>query len=62
MSIVYNNFDGTNNVINFLLYSHHFLTSWQVFHTLLVCFFTGWSKNGLLSISTLKSLISANGM
>ena len=33
---VYNNLDGTNNVISVLLYNHCFLTLWH--YTLLVCF------------------------
>ena len=34
---VYNSFGAMSNLINFLLYSHCFLTFWQVFDTLPVC-------------------------
>ena len=35
---VYNICEDTNKLIVFLFYDHCFLTFWQVFHTLLVCF------------------------
>ena len=58
---VYNNFGDKNNVINYLLYSHHFLKFQQVFLGFFVCFYSE-SKNCLLAINALKSLISSNGM
>ena len=55
---VYNNFDDTNKIINFLY--HYFFTFWYVFHTLFVCCY--WRiKNGLLLMDALKPLISSNG-
>ena len=51
----YNNFDDTNNLINFMLNSSKF----HVIGFLFV--FTG-SKNSLLSINALKSFISTSGM
>ena len=47
-------FDGTNNLISFLLYSYCFLTFQQAFHILLV-FFMSSSRNDFLLISALTT-------
>lgn len=55
ISIIWEYFDGTNNLTDFLLFFHCFSTFVLVFHMLfLFHFFISWSKNCLLSISTLQ--------
>ena len=54
---VYSNFDNKGNLIGFLLYFHCFLKFLQVFQDFLFVS-TSWSKNSLLVICALKSLIN----
>ena len=58
---VYNISDDTNNLINFLLDTDHFLRFQWAFDTLLLCCLEA-DQNGLLSINISKSFISTNGM